>query len=130
MSDGYTAVVIGLPMDSKVVVRKVQVDGKQSLKFLQKAVGGYIEHLSMPDGELDLWLNEEGKLEGLPINSVATDLLWLLHPAFRGQDVLVGPIVLTGHDGPETASIPEGFWNYLKELPWQGQIEFIEEETE
>lgn len=45
------------------------------LEELQKIVGGYIEILALPGkpGEI-MVCNEEGKLEGLPINPAATQL--------------------------------------------------------
>lgn len=42
-----------------------------SLIELQKAVGGYVEHLRLPSGE-HLWLNENGKSQQLPRNERAT----------------------------------------------------------
>jgi hypothetical protein len=127
----YIAIVIALPDDQGVVKvsrRRAQEDA-DSLGFLQGIVGGYLEHLSSPDGRLDFWFHEEGKMEHLrlPINNVATDLLWLVHPAFRGQDVLVGNVVLTGHKGPETADAPEGLWERLAAMNWQCRIEFNDE---
>jgi hypothetical protein len=128
MSSGYTAAVIELPDENgAVTIRKVDVSGDNSLTFLQQTVGGYIEHLYSDDRQVDFWLNEEGKLERLPINNVATDLLWALNPAFVGRDVLVGPVVLTGNNGPETASIKPEVWEWLKALEWEVPVEFVEE---
>ena len=45
-----------------------------TLEELQKAVGGYIQILTMPDGKLMVF-NEEGKLKGLPPNEAATRLM-------------------------------------------------------
>jgi Domain of unknown function (DUF3846) len=135
VSRPYTAIVIEIPDDDDVVHirrrRAPEGDGA-SLRFMQGIVGGYIEHLGMPDGKLDVWLNEEGKLEGLPINDVATNLLWQWDPRFRGQDVLVGNVVLTGNKGPETWDVPEGVWeNLQKACPaWLCQVEFVDETDE
>lgn len=48
-----------------------------------------VELLRLPDG--DVWIDEEGKLKGLPFNVLATFLFgrWLLP-----GDVLVGPVLL------------------------------------
>ena len=132
MSPGYTAVVIHLPNNDGVVeIERITVpDGDfAGLGFLQKMVGGYIEHVASADGSLDFWLNEEGKLppNNLPVNNVATDLLWLVNSAFRGVDVLVGNVVLTGHNREETASIPDGWWELLQQQKWQVPVKFIEE---
>jgi hypothetical protein len=58
-----------------------------SLEELQNIVGGYIETVMLPNGNL-LVLNEEGKLEGLPLNTTATDLYNNPYDAIVG-DVLV-----------------------------------------
>jgi hypothetical protein len=42
--------------------------------------------------------NEEGKLNGLPINFRATALWHAQEPRFIGRDVLVGPIVIVTGD--------------------------------
>jgi hypothetical protein len=57
---------------------------KFGLDELQKFVGGYIEILSL--GALVMVVNEEGKLNGLPVNLNATDI-W-------GKDVIVGDVLI------------------------------------
>lgn len=59
-----------------------------SLASLQKAVGGLIEHVVLLDGR-SAYVNEEGKLLGLPLNWRATHL-------YVGEplDVIVGPMVI------------------------------------
>ena len=44
-----------------------------SLEELQKMVGGYIEALYFDDGRI-MFVNEEGKLQGMPMNFNATTL--------------------------------------------------------
>jgi hypothetical protein len=58
-------------------------------------VGGYFECITLrtEHGEFDMWLNEEGKLNGLPINHYATELF---HMYFSNADVIVGNVLLTG----------------------------------
>ena len=71
-------------MDAKPFVHKLlKPDGSvvdyppagkaYKLEELQKAVGGYIEVVSLKGGYI-MVINEEGKLNGLPINQKATDL--------------------------------------------------------
>lgn len=124
---GYTAVVIELPDgDGVVVMRKVQVAEGDSLAFLQRITGGYIEHLYSQDGKIDFWMNEEGKLAGLPVNAVASELLYQLHPAFRGHDFLVGNVVLTSNTpSGDTASIPAGFWEQLQAMEWSRMADVV-----
>lgn len=64
-----------------------------SLQDLQSAVGGWVQAIDLaPD--LTMWLNEEGKLVGLPHNLTAQKLwdktFWV------GSDFVVGDVVLTG----------------------------------
>ena len=47
-------------------VTEEQVNG---LEDFQQHVGGYVEALSSDDGDHTIWLNEEGKIAGLPVNS-------------------------------------------------------------
>lgn len=55
-----------------------------SLTELQAVVGGFIEVVYLPDGRL-MVVNEEGKLNGLPINEKASEL----YPDLIVGDVLV-----------------------------------------
>ena len=45
-----------------------------SLEELQEIVGGYIEIVFLPN-KFCLVVNEEGKLNNLPINSIATEIM-------------------------------------------------------
>ena len=72
--------------------------GEVPLGFLQSAVGGWIECVGlfgtgMP--ELDIYLNEEGKLMGLPPNIVATRLSGI----DRHGDLIVGDAVVCARSG-------------------------------
>lgn len=56
------------------------LDHRPSLKEAQEIVGGYIELLPIKGQRLTLVLNEEGKLQGLPLNKRASELFkpWTL----------------------------------------------------
>ncbi len=67
-----------------------------SYDLLKTGVGGYIEHVnigvSIPGVRaLDMWVNEEGKLNGLKPNTLGT----ILYGCFP-LDAIVGDIVITG----------------------------------
>lgn len=65
-------------------------NGKRfSLEELQGFVGGLIEMIDL--GEGIMWINEEGKLEGLPINFLATRLArpYLFRGDYIAGDVFV-----------------------------------------
>lgn len=55
-----------------------------SLEELRAVVGGFIEIVHLRDGRL-MVVNEEGKLDGLPINELASNL----YPDLIVGDVLV-----------------------------------------
>ena len=47
------------------------------------------------------WLNDEGKLIGLSVNSRATTLLWAFSKPWVGHDYLCGDILVLGHSDDE-----------------------------
>ena len=67
-----------------------------SLKEAQDFVGGYVECITFPTGDV-LIVNEEGKLMGLPLNPEAT-LLWKItfdndNYVTGRKDFVVGPAI-------------------------------------
>jgi len=60
-------------------------DKEQPLKVLQDIVGGWIEHVPLPDGR-SMWANEEGLMKGLAYNPQASEL--------SGR-MIVGPVAIT-----------------------------------
>lgn len=73
------------------------------LQELQTAVGGWVQAVDLaPD--LTMWLNEEGKIVGLPHNQSAQKLwdktFWV------GSDFVVGDVVLTGGTDEEGRTLP------------------------
>ena len=62
-----------------------------TLAELQGMVGGYIELVMLPrgNGRVTAYVNEEGKLNGLPHNATASRI-YGREPA----DVIVGPLVI------------------------------------
>lgn len=63
-----------------------------TLEELQQIVGGYIEILFFKDGRM-MVLNEEGKLEGLPVNMEATRIAHENHLIWE-NDCIVGTVLL------------------------------------
>jgi hypothetical protein len=76
-----------------------------TLQDLQSAVGGWVQAIDLAE-DLTMWLNEEGKLVGLPHNTTAQKLwdktFWV------GSDFVVGDVVLTGGTGEEGVTLPLG----------------------
>ena len=83
----YKAVIITTDGTKSVV----EFNERTSYETLSKAVGGYIECVSMRNG-LDMWCNEEGKLTGLPQNPTAT-AIW--NDSYGDTDVIVGNVIFT-----------------------------------
>lgn len=80
------------------------------LADFQRAVGGWIECLSLDDTTL-LVVNEEGKLKGLPPNRGATILV-------NGFDTIVGDAVLVGRNGEDFGDLSLAWFRILGvELP-------------
>ena len=78
---------------------KIITDKKDEpdLQSAQLFVGGYVECIQFPNGDL-LLLNEEGKLMQMPLNPEATTL-WRTHftketHAFGYDDFVVGPAMV------------------------------------
>ena len=78
----------------------ITTDGQQKQVFpehdtftlteLQLLVGGMIELVGLPDGK-DMYINEEGKIKGLPYNDQATKIA---EESLMVNDVIVGPAVV------------------------------------
>lgn len=81
----------GIKITSDKALSIVEVDG---LAGYQAIVGGLIEPVTLNRGADDtLYLNEEGKIIGLPVNSIATDLALNV---LQWRDVIVGDVVIVG----------------------------------
>ena len=81
-----------IPADETAEVRFEDVE-RINLEFLQGVVGGWIELLPIPGLEVNMYLNEEGKIEGLPLNHRASSIAHRTH-AVSGYDYIVGDVVL------------------------------------
>lgn len=89
------AIVIGADGGNETV----EIGG--NWRALSKYVGGYIEAVHSTDARITLWCNEEGKLQHLPANVVATFLWWSLNESAQWHDVLCGDVVVTGGTGSD-----------------------------
>ena len=80
-----------------------------TLKALQRIVGGYIETVTITDGVV-LICNEEGKIRDLPVNCTVAGI----------PDRLYGTVIIAGTEGDEFTDIPDfitlDFWKrYMME---------------
>lgn len=77
---------------------------------MQEAVGGDIQMVGLRAASLNMYINENGKMEGLPANHRATILShWA--EAIRHDDVIAGDVVLVGptddEEGADTSITAE-----------------------
>ena len=66
-----------------------------TLEEMQAIVGGYVEQVWL-DGNTTMFLNEEGKLEGLPLNIEATKVFRSHHPGT--DDFIVGNVLVCNNN--------------------------------
>ena len=78
------------------------VDGRLTVESLQFLVGGYFEHVVLPDGR-HMFVDEDGKHKGKPVNVKATNLYM---PTY---DIIVGDaLILTADEFYQMTDDPEG----------------------
>ena len=83
----------------------------------QQAVGGWIEAVAIPSLGVMVFVNEEGLLQHLPLNSRMTFLWWFHVPEVRQRAMLVGNAVIVGapdEDG-NTPDVPATVLSLLME---------------
>jgi hypothetical protein len=101
-----TKQAITISTDNKVEVVQMPTDTSTAeYNFLSAAVGGWIEMVTLVDN-LDgiiLWVNEEGKIDQLDYNPLATTI-W--ETCFGFTDVIVGNVVLTGGSDEDGETLP------------------------
>ena len=69
----------------------VEFEFGNSYKTLNNAVGGYIECVGLEGA--DMWCNENGIAEGLPLNMVASAIYY---EAFKASNPILGNVIITG----------------------------------
>ena len=62
------------------------------LSTLQTICGGYVQAVNMT-GTMDMWCNEEGKMNGSEWNEIAT-AIW--HAVYGATDTIFGTVAFTG----------------------------------
>lgn len=87
--------IVLVPADPLEPIRLIDHD-ETSLRAAQALVGGPIEPIDLTRPAATLYVNENGKIDGLPRNGRATLLAWVHAPQLRGQDVIVGDAYLAG----------------------------------
>lgn len=89
-----TLSAVFIPCSGDIPTEINLLETTDGFRELQKRVGGYVQVIALRGqfAGYELWLNEEGKLNGLPFNSCAT-LIW--EECYGRTDVVVGNAVIT-----------------------------------
>jgi hypothetical protein len=87
-----TIKVAVIPVDGDIEITEWERPEYQKMKT---TVGGWLEAI-YPASNVTMWCNEEGKIEGLPVNRNATALWYFLQPEAAGRDTLSGTVIVTG----------------------------------
>jgi hypothetical protein len=100
--------VVIIKTDGTVEAHKLSGDLTADFNLIRNAVEGFVERVPISDYTQLMWVNEEGKLRGLPHNPKA-QTLWDSQWG-AGTDRIVGNVVITGDDTEEgeTGTLPEG----------------------
>lgn len=99
---------IVIPADRREPIRLEQF-GASDLTAKQRLVGGHIEVVRLSYPSALLYMNEEGKLRGLPTNTRATALWWVHSIEYLAADHIRGDAFVLGpptEDGDST-SVPD-----------------------
>lgn len=106
-----------LKADSQVITEVPNFD--HSLENMQEVVGGYIEALQIQDEKattkkrnITIWLNEEGKLNGLPPNFALAD------ESGKVLDIVMGDVLITAcsNETGNTLSINDKEIEYIRSV--------------
>jgi len=110
-----------VPSDTTKRIHHLEVE--KGLPPLQELVGGYIEmvRLNAFPG-LHGYINEEGKLNGLPVNVRATSLVYGRSCWDNLHDVIVGDMIVLSSRGPEERSVKLDDINEILALDYTGVL--------
>lgn len=88
------------------------VEMDSTLEALQKAVGGFIEAVYPFDDPVAIICNEEGKLEGLPLNRALRDADGCIY------DIISGNFLVTGLGEEDFSSLSPELLDKYKKRFW------------
>jgi len=81
----------------------IDFDESTSSETIRSVVDGRYDCVHLPTLNVDMWINDEGKLDGLAINAFGT-ALWVLE--YGITDMIVGNVLIT--DGPDNEGYTKG----------------------
>jgi hypothetical protein len=71
----------------------VEFNEKQSYETIRDAVDGMFDCVRLPSLGVDMWVNDEGKINNLDLNPFGT-ALWVSE--YGMTDIVVGDVIITG----------------------------------
>lgn len=98
--------VLYIPADPSFALEKRTVTDVETMSAL---VGGHLETVTLDDPPGVMYVNEEGKLQNLPLNQRATELVQRHNPALK--DVIVGNAFVCGQpdENGDDTDCPEAY---------------------
>lgn len=104
-------------MPQAIVIEAGEQPVVKDVSDLNAEVGGWIEAKMLPVEEKSMiYMDEEGRMKGLPINEVATQLCQE-HGLIGNDTVIVGTVVIMGVDGyGENSDVSETLVEQIVEI--------------
>lgn len=121
---------IVIPADEEQPIKLVEVEGGNYREF-QKHVGGNFDAINIERPEASIFIHDEGKIIGLPLNRRASVVLWVHNKRFRHVDAIMGDALLIGapDDVGDTQGIPEELINlFLETDEWKYEVQVYDEQ--
>ena len=92
---------MGLKVSIYGTTVKVVFSDDSCTETINACVGGFFEFVALSE-TLSMWVNDDGKCRGLPINDAATKI-WMSY--YGATDVIVGDVFFTGGSCPESGEM-------------------------
>ena len=88
-----TAIVLPADMDQPIRQQHIK---PTDIAAYRELVGVNLEVVELFRPSASLYIDEEGKLNDLPLNQRATVITWVHNSAFRGHDLILGDAFIVG----------------------------------
>ena len=83
---------ITITTNNLILLTEVKANGHKLYELIRNVIGGHMEHVYAPmlPAEYVMTVNEDGKLNGLPVNQIAS----FLYKSFLHGDYIVGDVII------------------------------------
>lgn len=102
-----------IPADQTDSVHPIELDQTDPYQFAKYFIGDWVERVTTPFKDINMFVDESGRLKGLPRN-VRAQGFYPYGPIVGNVVVILSPVVV-GEDGPDmyVRSMPEGILQKL-----------------